>query len=102
MPHSRRNNALIERRIYFTFGTGQLTAFDYFLWGYGKAHVYTEKPASIAALADNIEALIREIPTEMLERVCQNWTKRMGHVAFNICMNESSNIKLYGPYYRFQ
>jgi len=57
-----------------------LTPLDYFLWGYVKAHVYTDKPASIDALDDNIEAFLREIPAEMLERVCQNWTKRMDHL----------------------
>ena len=66
-----RNNGLIERRF---------NALDYFLWDYVKAHVYTDKPASIDALEDNIEAFIREIPAEMLERVCQNWTKRMDHL----------------------
>ena len=44
---------------------------DYFLWGYVKAHAYTNKPVSIDAFDDNIEAFIHEIPAEMLERVCQ-------------------------------
>ena len=44
-----------------------LTNLHYFLWGY--AHVYTDKPASINTLEDNVEAFIREIPAEMLERV---------------------------------
>ena len=35
-----------------------LTPFDYFLWGYIKAHVYTDKPAVIDALEENIEASI--------------------------------------------
>ena len=48
-----------------------LTPLDYFLWGYIKAHVYTDKPTSIGALEDNIESFIREIPAEILERVCQ-------------------------------
>ena len=43
--------------------------------GLCKAHLYTGKPASIEALEDNIEAFIREIPVEMLERVCHNRTK---------------------------
>ena len=43
----------------------------YFLWGYVKAHVCTDRPASIYALEDNMEAFIRDIPAEMLERVCQ-------------------------------
>ena len=40
----------------------------------------TDKPASIDALEDNIKAFIREIPAEMLERVSQNWTRRMDHL----------------------
>jgi len=57
-----------------------LTPLDYFLWGHVKAHVYRDKPVTIDALGANIEAFIREIPTDMLERVCQNWTLRMGHL----------------------
>ena len=57
-----------------------LTSLDYFLWRCVKAHVYADKPASIDALEYNIEAFIREIPAEMLEKVCQNWTKRMDHL----------------------
>ena len=37
-----------------------LMPLDYFLWGYDKAHVYTDKPATIDALEDNSEAFIRE------------------------------------------
>ena len=57
-----------------------LTPLDYFWWGHVKTHVYTDKPASIDALEDNIEAFLREIPAEMLKRVCQNWTKQMDHL----------------------
>ena len=32
---------------------------------------------SIDAVEDNIGTFIREIPAEMLNRVRQNWTKRM-------------------------
>ena len=41
------------------------TPLDYFLWDYVKAHVCRDRLASIDALQDNIEALIREIPAEM-------------------------------------
>ena len=68
MPNSTRNN-----------GVYNLPPLDCFLWGYIKADVYTDKPC-IDAMEDNIEAFIREIPVEMLERVCQNWTKRMDHL----------------------
>ena len=44
-----------------------LTPLHYFLWGYIKVHVFTDKPAYIDALEDNIEAFIREIPAEMLD-----------------------------------
>ena len=57
-----------------------LTTLGYFLWGYVKAHVYTDKPTSIDVLENNIEAFIRKIPDEMLEKECQNWTKRMVHL----------------------
>ena len=40
-----------------------LTPSDYFLLGYVKAHVH-----------------IREMPADVLERVCQNWIKRMDHL----------------------
>ena len=57
-----------------------LTPLDFFLWGYVKAHVYMDKPATIDALEANIEAFIREISADMLERVGQNSTLRMGHL----------------------
>ena len=53
---------------------GRLMPLDYFLWGYVKVHVYTDKPASIEALENNIEAFIRELPAEMLEIGLSVWT----------------------------
>jgi len=53
-----------------SIGHPDITPLDYCLWGYVKAHVYTDKPAftvTVDALEDNIEAFIREIPAEMLE-----------------------------------
>ena len=52
----------------------------HFFWGYVKAHVYTDKPASIDTLKDNIAAFIHEIPAEMLQRVWQNWTNQVNHL----------------------
>ena len=88
MSHCTRNNGLIRDKCgeHFISHSGLVnwpprsynsTSLGYFLWGYTKAHVYTEKPASVDALEDNIEAFIREITAEMVERVCQNWTRRM-------------------------
>ena len=55
----------------------RFNALRLFLLGLFKAHIYTVKPTSIDALEDNIEAFIRDILGEVMERVCQNWTKRM-------------------------
>ena len=57
-----------------------LTRLDDFLWGYVKAYVYTDKPASTDVLEGDSKPFIREIPAEILERVCQNWTKRMDYL----------------------
>ena len=46
-------------------------------------HVGLMSTQTFDPLADNIEAFIREIPAEKLERVCQNWTKRMDHFKRN-------------------
>ena len=64
-------------------GQCEVTPLEIFLWGYVKAHNYTDKPVSIEALEDNIEAFIREITAEMLKRVCQNWTKRMTNLRYS-------------------
>ena len=40
-----------------------LVPLDHFLWSY----VYTDNPALIDALGDNIEAFFRKIPAEMLD-----------------------------------
>ena len=48
----------------------ELTTLDYFLWGYVKADTFEDK----------FEAFIREISAKVLERLRQNWTKRMDHV----------------------
>ena len=64
------------------------TPLDYFLWDYVKAHVYTDKPASIHALKENNEAII---PAELLERVYQNWTKRMDRLKRS-CAQHSPEI----------
>lgn len=54
-----------------------LTPMDYFLWGYIKSMVYSDKPATIDHLEVNIRRVISEIRPVMLEKVVQNWTERM-------------------------
>ena len=53
----------------------KLKLLDNFLWSHVKTFIYRDKPASIDTLEDNIEAFIREIPVEMLERVGKSMPK---------------------------
>ena len=66
-----------------------LTRLDNFLWGYVKDHIYTDKPASIDALEDNIEALfVRYRPKCWKEyaKIELNECTIWGGVTVNICM----------------
>lgn len=67
---------MVNLIVYFTFGNDQLTVFSFdlliHLWGYLKAYIYRDKQGSFDALEVNIEAFIREIPVDMLERVFRN------------------------------
>ena len=50
-----------------------ITPLDFYLWGYVKSKCFVDKLATIEALEANITEVIIEIPTEVLERVIQNW-----------------------------
>ena len=54
-----------------------ITPLDFYLWGYVKSKCFVDKPATIEALEANITEVISEIPTEVLERVIQNWCLRI-------------------------
>ncbi|GFV73872.1 transposable element Tc3 transposase [Trichonephila clavipes] len=54
-----------------------LTPLDYFLWGYVKSWVYTDKPQKLDHLEDNICRVIADIRPQMLEKVIENWTSRL-------------------------
>lgn len=53
------------------------TPLDFSLWGYVKAHGNIDGSFSIDSLEDKIEAFILQVPVDMLERMCQNLSKRM-------------------------
>lgn len=53
-----------------------LTAPDYFLWGYLKEKVYINKPRTLAQLKENIRAEIRALQPDTLTRVMENAIKR--------------------------
>ena len=53
-----------------------LTASDYFLWGYLKKRVYINKPRTIQQLKENIQAEILALQPETLVVVMKNILKR--------------------------
>ena len=50
---------------------------DYFLWGYLKSKVYSNRPRSIEQLKDAIRQEITVIPHEMTRRVIDNFRGRL-------------------------
>lgn len=54
-----------------------LTACDYFLWGYLKSKVFVDKPRNIGELKMKIQQEITNIPLDMLRRVMQNFNIRL-------------------------
>ena len=53
-----------------------LTAPDFFLWGYLKEKVYRDKPATIEELKENIRIEIAALTPEILEKVMNNVIER--------------------------
>ncbi|GFX59360.1 putative DD41D transposase [Trichonephila clavipes] len=56
-----------------------LTPLDYFLWGYVKSLVYTDKPQTLDNLEDNICRVIADLRPQM-EKVIENWTSRLDYI----------------------
>ena len=49
-----------------------LTPLDFFLWGYLKSQVYTNKPQTIDAFKVNITNVIQQIQPDLCEKVIEN------------------------------
>ncbi|GFT75673.1 transposable element Tc3 transposase [Trichonephila clavipes] len=49
-----------------------LTPLDYFLWGYVKSLVYSDKPQTLDHLEDNIRRVIADIRPQIREKVIEN------------------------------
>ncbi|GFU84030.1 DUF4817 domain-containing protein, partial [Trichonephila clavipes] len=58
----------------------ELTHLNYFLWGYVKSLVYSDKPQSLDHLEGNIRRVIADIRPQMLEKVIENWTSRLDYI----------------------
>lgn len=54
-----------------------LTPLDFFLWGYVKSLVYSNKPDTLEVLKTNIEHAIAGISSDLCKRVMENWIQRM-------------------------
>lgn len=54
-----------------------LTAPDFFLWGYLKGRVYANRPMNLQQLKQNIRDTVTEITQEMCENVMKNAMKRV-------------------------
>ena len=60
-----------------------LTPCDFFLWGYLKSIVYNDRPQTLLHLKNNIRNAIADIPVSMLERVEENFKKRVSQCIDN-------------------
>jgi len=58
-------------------GSCDLTPLDFFLWGYLKSQIYTNKPQTIDVLKINA---IQQIQPDLCEKVIENWTARIPNV----------------------
>ena len=75
--------------IHWPARSADLSALDFWLWGFLKDRVYSSKPGTISDLKRNIEKEIAEITPDMLNRVMGNFKKRL-----NICIdNNGSHLK---------
>jgi hypothetical protein len=59
-----------------------LSACDFFLWGYLKQKVYVNRPHTIQDVKDNIRAEISQIPQNMLQKVMNSVRRRV-----ELCLN---------------
>ena len=53
-----------------------LSACDFFLWGYLKEKVYAQRPHTVQQLKDYIREEIQEIPVNMVRKVMDNVRQR--------------------------
>ncbi|GFT19271.1 uncharacterized protein TNCV_303731 [Trichonephila clavipes] len=61
-------------------GSCDVIPLDYFLWGYVKSLVYSDKPQVPDHLEDSIRRVIADIRPQMLEKVIENWTSRLDYI----------------------
>jgi hypothetical protein len=57
--------------------SSDLNVCDFFLWGYLKSSVYEKKPRTTVDLKQNIREEVEAISSTILQRVMQNFQKRL-------------------------
>ena len=77
--HQLFTNRLISRfgDVLWPARSPDLTAPDYFLWGYLKEKVYSRRLHTIPDLKMAIQEEIRAIPNDMIQRVMTNFRERL-------------------------
>jgi len=68
-----------------------LTACDFFLWGYLKAKVYEQRPVTLEALKEAIRQEVAAITPEMILKVMDNYRERL-HQCINIQGRHLSDV----------
>ena len=58
----------------------RLNTAELFLWRYVKSLVYADKPKTIDALEDNNRRAIADIQLQLLQKVVDNFTSRLGFI----------------------
>jgi hypothetical protein len=76
---SKFGNRLISRRTSLPWPprSPDLNSPDFYLWGHLKAEVYATRPASIVELKMKIREAIARIPVAVLNRVSENFVKKI-------------------------
>jgi hypothetical protein len=77
-------NKLVSQHVVSRFGdvpwpprSPDLSACDFFLWGYLKSKVYVRKPRTVDDLKVSIREEIATVPQEMLVNVMQNFEEKL-------------------------
>lgn len=73
------DDQIISKNVDFAWPphSSDLTASDFFLWGFLKERVYVNKPQNIQELKQNIRTEIAKLESETLRNVMKNVLKRV-------------------------
>jgi hypothetical protein len=82
--HTARASMTVVRQKFSHFGdvpwsprSPDLSACDFFLWGYLKSKVYVRKPRTVDDLKFSIREEIANVPQKILVNVMQNFEERL-------------------------